>query len=174
MQIESILCKIISHEMGLTTDRVWIQTENRKIPYDDGIYITVGLFLAKPLSNQSRFDRERNIQHQVVTLNGMFQVSVFSRSVAAMERTWEVISSLQSSRAVEMMEKYQFRIHEITWPITNISHVEGGSQLFHYVTTVAVTWANHKETSIDYFDKFSIQGSSEEVSDDWDYKWGNW
>jgi hypothetical protein len=173
MQVESVICQLLRVELGLPQNSVWIASDSRKIPPDDGMYVSVGMLSAQPISNNIRFDWDRNDNEQVVTLNGMFQVDVFSRDTSALERNWEVVAALQSYYASQLMEKYQFRIHEISGPIVNTSTVEGGSQMFRYSITIAVTWAEHKVSHVDYYTKFSISVGNEEKLDEWTVEWGS-
>lgn len=48
---EQILVDILTEEMDMPPNSVWVRDQNRLIPNDDGLYIIIGMVDSKPMSN---------------------------------------------------------------------------------------------------------------------------
>ena len=185
--IEKIIVDIIKHELKLpdnygTTSNgdvipcVIIYGQNIKLFNTNKLQITVKTVSQRVYSNRSEFKDNPNaagetdafIEVQDINESRMMQVDVYSRNNDARERFWEVEMALKSVYAEQQMDLYNFKIGTIA-NAQNISGIDGSSDINRFAITFNVITHQHKETVIDYYDKFSAtyyneQGQFAQVS----------
>ncbi len=166
-----ILCDIIINEMDLPPANVWIADENKVIPNDTQLYVSVGLSDSHPLGVcttmqqvSSNDDPPVITQVEINTVNAreMIQVDIFSRSTLAKIRHWEIIAALQSIYGQQQQELYNFKICRNPVAFANTSSAEGGSFINRYTITFAcLVWYSKQKTLTadgdDYYDTFPFR-----------------
>jgi len=159
-----IIIDIISREMSLGGNDIWIRDQNRKIPNDNGLYAIVGMIDSVPISSNSRvyFDAPDMKEEQSIQLRENIQIDILSRSNDALIRRWEIMAALKSLYAVQQQEKYGFKISRLPNSFINSSAAEGGSQLNRYSLNFAcLVW--YKKVKVlnpdngDYYDDFDTR-----------------
>lgn len=133
------LVKILNAEMDMPANSVWVREQNRKIPNDNGLYISVGFVSAQPNYNVVRMEEIGGVQKQIseVQLLERIQIDIFSNSNDALTRNWEVIAALQSFYSQQIQELYNFKIFRIPSNWLDTSAAEGGSMLKRFTITIA-------------------------------------
>jgi len=162
--VEQIMIEIIKAEMNLDNEQVWIRSQNRKIPPDTKMFITVGVVDVPRVMSSVRYTREDEIdplklwQCQQIVMRENIQIDIFSRDNASIRRNWEVIAALTSYRSEQAQELNNFKIFQTPSAYVNTSAVEGGSTLNRYTIIVPTHAWYYKENPLpnyDYYDEFS-------------------
>lgn len=187
-----ILCDIIASEMGLSNQAVWISDENRMIPKDNGLYVTIGLADSHVLSAVTKMVElpigtpplPQEVEINSVHAREVLQIDIFSRSTAAKTRHWEIIAALQSIYGQQQQELYNFKISRNPMRFLNTSSAEGGSFINRYTLTFACfVWYSKQKTLTadggDYYDKFCFELVDDLTINDtapftWDDPNGTW
>ena len=171
--IEKIFVDIIKHELNLpdnygTTSKgdvipsVVIFSQNIKLFNTDKLQVTVKTVSQRVYSNRSQFKQNPKatgvndlfIEIQDLNESRIMQIDCFSRNNDARERFWEIQMALNSTYAQQQMDKYNFKIGTIA-NANNISGIDGDADINRFSITFNVITHQHKETLIDYYDKFS-------------------
>ncbi len=167
---------ILSKQMDMPANSVWIRDQNRLIPNDNGLYIIVGMISSFPTANVvsmiEKIVDDVPTQYQLSELQTTenIQIDVLSRSNDALTRTWEVIAAIQSFYAQGVQETNNFKIFSIPGTFLNTSSAEGGSQLNRYTIQVrCAVWYRKEEllaaAHADYYDDFSTRVDTAETID---------
>lgn len=172
--IEKILVDIIKHELNLpanygTTSNgdvipsVIIYGQNIKLFNTDKMQITVRTVSQRVWSNRSEFKEVDDAFTEIQDINEsrLMQVDVYSRNNDARERFWEVSMALRSVYAEQQMDLYNFKIGTIT-NSQNTSGLDGGSDINRFTITFNVLTHQHKQKTVDYYDKFTATFNNEQ------------
>lgn len=178
--IEKILVDIIKHELNLpanygTTSNgdvipsVIIYGQNIKLFNTDKMQITVRTVSQRVWSNRSEFITDAAatdpanafIEIQDINERRMMQIDVYSRNNDARERFWEVPMALKSVYAQQQMDLYNFKIGTMT-NSQNTSGLDGGSDINRFTITFNVLTHQHKQKTVDYYDKFTATFNNEQ------------
>jgi len=161
--IEKYIVDILTKEMNLETDHIWIWSQNRKLPDNaKGLYCTVGVINSRVVSAKSIMEDvevEGGSESQEVQEIYEFcdvQIDLMSYDNQARDRRSEIIMALNSFYAQNLMEKEQFRIYEIPHNLVNMSHLFGGSQINVWSVVITCDILTRKKKDTDYYDKFRI------------------
>lgn len=172
--LEKILVDLIKYELDLpdtygktnsgdVIPSVIAYSQNIKLFNTQKLQITVKTVSTKDYSNRVEFKENPNpsedgkdayIETQYLNQSRLMQIDVYSRNNDARERFWEVSTALRSTRAEELQDLYNFKIGTIT-NATNLSGIDGGSDINRYSISFNVIVHYAKERYIDYYDKFS-------------------
>lgn len=162
-----IICGIISEELGLSDQNVWLRDQNRKIPNDNGLYVIVGMISSEVISTSS-YLQNGNPPSEITEVNALerIEIDVLSRSNDALTRNWEIVAALRSIYSAQQQETNNFKITRIPSQFLNISAAEGGSTLNRYALTFsAFVW--YRKTKVlsatggDYYDDFTTRVDDE-------------
>lgn len=171
--VEKILVDLITHELNLpenygkikgdTIPCVIIYSQNIKLFNTDKIQVTIRTVSERVYSNRSQVMDNPNptapdgsdafIEVQDLNVSKMMQIDIYSRNNEARDRYWEVSAALKSNYAQQLQDLYNFKIGTIT-NTTNISGIDGGSDINRFSITFNVLTFNQKTKVIDYYDKF--------------------
>lgn len=167
-----IIIEILVSEMGMSDQRVYIKDQNRVIPPDDEMSISVGMVDAKAMSTKTRLV-ESGVDPDIVVseenyvrMRENIQIDVFSRNTDAITKRWEVIAALNSIKAQQAQEENLFRIFNLPNSFLNTSSVEGGSRLNRF-TLLFPCFVWYKKTKIlqpdgdQYYDEFTTRVDDE-------------
>lgn len=143
-----------------------IRGQNVKLHNTPNLQITVGTLSTNVFANRKEyFQRTETVEQQEITryfekvyLNEQrqMQVDIYSRNNDARNRFWEVQAALNSTYAIQLQDKYQFRISKMSNSF-NTTGLEGGSDLNRFsIRFNCLTW-QEKVTEIDYYNSFRTQ-----------------
>lgn len=169
-----LLVEIITQEMSMPVNSVWLRDQNRMIPNDNGLYIIAGIVGAFTMANETRMKEvpiEDGVEvHQISEIQQQenIQIDIISKSNDAIFRNWEVIAALQSFYSQQIQEKYNFKIFRIPRSFINLSSGEGGSIINRYSITVSAMVWYRKDTILtsplgDYYDDFRTRVDDEKT-----------
>ncbi len=172
--IEKILVDIIKHELELPDNygrtprgdiipTVIIYAQNIKLFNTDKLQIAVRTVSARDYSNRITYidnpepqvsdGSDAFLSVQDINQWRMMQIDVYSRNNEARERFWEISAALTSDYAQQLQELYGFKIGTVT-NSTNISGLDGGSDINRYSVTFTVLTHYQKIKPVNYYDKF--------------------
>lgn len=149
-----IIAEIIKDFLGLAANRVFIYEENINLPKDKDLYIAIQHINSQPYSLTNRqTPTETGFQEEINLLTREeYIINVVSKNNEARTRKEEVILALNSSKSLELQEKYQFNIAKITSSFINISELEGAGILKRYAIKIVIMAHKSKINEIDYYD----------------------
>lgn len=171
MEVEKILVNLITDYMDLPdnygTDKygneipcVCIANQNIKLFNTNHLQITVQTLSNQLYSNRRYYYSETdsdNVEHfyERVSINEQkqMQIDCYSRNNEARERYNEVQMALNSTKAEELQDKYQFKIGIIS-NVSNLSGMDGGSEINRYTIRFNCLVGSEKVKEIDYYDTF--------------------
>lgn len=144
---------------------VTIRSQNIKLYNTPHIQITIGTNSSNVFANRreqfEEITQDSNTQEyitsvyekQLINEQRLMQIDIYSKNNEARERFWEVQACLNSTLAIQLQDKYQFRISKISNSF-NTSGLEGGSDINRYsIRFNCLTW-QEKINKIDYYDSF--------------------
>lgn len=169
-----LIIQILTQEMELPVNSVWLREQNRTIPNDNGLYIAVGMITAQTIASTTEMQTLINpttnqpAQYEVNTVQQReaIQIDVLSSAVNnyALLRNWEVIAALNSFYSKQLQEQQNFKIFRIPQSFIDTSSAEGGSMLQRYTLTImAFVWYRKQKLLGDYFDDFKVQADDEKT-----------
>lgn len=177
--IEKILVELIQASLNLPDNYgkdsqgneipcVTIRNQNIKLYNTPHIQITIGTNSTNVFANRKEYFEETikdpETQEDVTVYNErlmineqrQMQIDIYSKNNEARDRFWEVQACLNSTFAIQLQDKYQFRISKISNSF-NTSGLEGGSDINRFsIRFNCLTW-QEKISSIDYYNSFRTQ-----------------
>lgn len=150
-------CNIIRTELALENDQVYLYNQKFNIPPDERLYIAVGVQSPKVVANRRTYESTIGGLNESQEANCIAELHlvIMSRSTAALDRKEEVVMALQSTYALQMMQKYGFGIGRIPRSFVNLSEVEGAAIPFRFDIVVSLNYSISKTQAITYYDDFS-------------------
>lgn len=169
-----IIIDILNNEMMMPKNSVWLRQQNRTIPNDNGLYISVGMVASQTIGNNTSVELLNNPKtnqpsyYEVNQLNQQegIQVDIFSSTEQnlALFRNWEVVAALNSFYALQQQEANNFKILRIPRSFIDTSSAEGGSMIQRYtITIMALVWYRKQKLLGDYYDDFSVVANDEKT-----------
>lgn len=164
--IEQTICYLIQTYMDLPdnwgTDKngnqipcVVIQGQNIQLYSTPNLQITVSTISNNVFATHNEFTTTETGYQETVYSNEKrtMQVDVYSKNLQALLRYNEVQLALSSTLAEELQDQYNFKIATIS-TAQNVTGLEGGSEINHYIIRFDVLIWHEKTTVIDYYDTF--------------------
>lgn len=157
-----IIADIISHEMNLPPERIFIYNDGRTLPKDNDLYIVLYVNRTPPYGSKTEYVETEAGLVEVQTLNFQqtIMASAVSKSTEARQRAYEVQMAVNSTYAQQMQEKYGCHISRIA-PVQDLSFLETTSRLNRFDTTIIVLSAIEKRQVVDYYDQFPYESQYE-------------
>lgn len=171
MEIEKILVNLITDYMDLPanygTDSagneipcVCIANQNIKLFNTTHLQITVQTLSNQLYSNRRYYfteqdENQQNHFYERVCINEQkqMQIDCYSRNNEARQRYNEVQMALNSTKAEELQDKYQFKIGIIS-NVNNLSGMDGGSEINRFTIRFNCLVGSEKVKEINYYDTF--------------------
>lgn len=190
--IEKILVELIKTSLNLPDNYgfdkdgneipcVTIKSQNIKLYNTEHLQVTIGTTSTNVFANRREYfeesvtdpetHKETTIFKERLMLNEQraMQIDVYSRNNEARERFWEIQACLNSTLAIQLQDKYQFRISKISNSF-NTSGLEGGSDINRYsIRFNCLTW-QEKINEIDYYNSFRTQARDSKIFADFNIK----
>ena len=171
-EIEKIFVELIQTSLNLPdnygTDSqgneipcVTIKSQNVKLYNTENLQITIGTLSSNVFSNRIEYFTKviEEVPHfyerNMLNDQRVMQIDVYSRNNEARQRFWEVQACLNNTLAIQLQDKYQFRISKISNTF-NLSGLDGGSEINRYTIRFnCLSWFT-KETEVDYYSTFRM------------------
>lgn len=164
---EQIIVNILKQELNLDNNAVFVANQNKKIPNDKNLYISVGMVDSQIISNTRGLEKDgltdaKTVQQIQAREN--IQIDLFSADNNALIRRGEILMALNSIYSVQQQELNQFKIFQIPQGFVNTSSAEGGSQINRFTIIIACfVWYKKTNTLTgnDYYDNFDTRVDDE-------------
>lgn len=173
--VEQVIVDILSKQLPLDDQRIWIREQTRSVPNDTGLYVVVGfvnsptvissvtdvIYVPQPDTDPVIYDVKEIGQ---VIMREDIQVDVGSRDNSAVQRHWEIIAALHSIYCQQKQEENYFKIFRLPNSFANTSGPEGGSNLNRFSLVFSVQVMYRKENTLsgyDYYDDFKTRVDDE-------------
>lgn len=157
-----VIADIISHEMGITQDRIFIYNDGRELPKDKDLYIVLSIRARPPYGVKTEYKEINgeyfNIQSMNVAENLIVQV--VSKDHSARLRCYEVQMAMSSDFAIKQMELHGFHISQIS-RVFDASFLESTARLNRYDCHINILTAYEKVTPVEYFEVFDSEATFE-------------
>lgn len=151
MDIDILVCDIITNELGIDEDRVVVYGLDYEAPKDDNLFVVVSTKTLNVLANINKYNKTTDKEDKSVSSFIDINIELTSKNREAYEKKEEAIMALTSTYSIQQQEKYGFRLFRGT--ITDLTFVEGGSSLYRFLISCRATNVKNKSTSVDFFDK---------------------
>ena len=167
---EQIIADILQSEMCLETDQIYLTNEDKMIPNDQRLYISVGMIDSQGIGvNDYCVPTDDGMNEiQTVQTRDNIQIDIFSVSDEALFRRWEVLAALGSIIGEQKQESFSFKIFKIPRNFQNTSESEGGSRVKKFSIVIAVFVWYYKQKVLtspsgDYYDSFGTRVDDEQT-----------
>lgn len=156
MDILKAVCDIIQKGMNLSDDQIWIYNQKIDIPNDKRIYVVVSLKGENVIGNNIQEENEENKLNEIVWSNIITDVGIemFSYNVNALNRRYEILSSMRSTYSVQKQEELNFNISRRPVAFFDSSFFAPSSRLYSYYFMYRVTHIEKFEKEIDFYNNF--------------------
>lgn len=146
------IADIITHEMNIAPERVFLFNDLRKLPTDAGLFVVLDEQDFAPHGAELKYKEVNSDLIEVTTLNvrKKITISLISKNTDARTRQYEPQMALNSTYAQQKQEEYGFHV-STTSAVQNRSFVEETARLSRFDTEVMVTTAFEKTQAVDYY-----------------------
>lgn len=148
-----IIADILSHELNLGADRIFIYNDGRPLPKDDGLYISLCINEMFPYANNNKQKDINNVYKEKISLNYRQKIiaSVVSKDSSARIAAYDASMALNSIYSEQMQEKYGCHIGGVA-RVTDASFLEETARLNRFDVAInVISWAERIK-EIDYYD----------------------
>ena len=163
MDVLKTVCDILQVGMGLEKDQIWIYNQKVDIPNDKRIYVVVSLKSETVIGNNIEAKTESGIYDEVIWSNVVSDVGIelFSYNVNALNRRYDVLSSMRSVYSVQKQEELNFNIGRRPVAFFDSSFLAPSAKLYAFYFMYRITHVENSAKPIDYFDDFSRANMSD-------------
>ncbi len=153
-----LFCEILSREMPLAMDRIWLWDQRIPQPTDSDLYLAVSNPFCRPFANINRMvaandNPESGLSSEqfIVTMDTL-DIDVISRGPAARDRKFDVLLALKSNYAAAQMASNSFGIGFLSMAFRNLSQADGAAIPYRYKVSVNIQYSYSKAlAAVDYF-----------------------
>lgn len=157
MDVLKTVCDILKVGMGLEKDQIWIYNQKVDIPNDKRLYVVVSLKSETVIGNNIEAKTENGIYDETIWSNVVTDVGieVFSYNVNALNRRYEVLSSMRSTYSVQKQEELNCNIGRRPVAFFDSSFMSPSAKLYSFYFMYRITHVENSARPIDYYDDFS-------------------
>lgn len=166
MDVLKTVCDILQVGMSLEKDQIWIYNQKVDIPNDKRIYVVVSLKTETVIGNNIDAKTENGIYDETIWSNVVSDVGIelFSYNVNALNRRYEVLSSMRSVYSVQKQEELNFNIGRRPVAFFDSSFFAPTAKLYSFYFMYRITHVENSARPIDYFDDFSRADMSDKTN----------
>ena len=157
MDVLKTVCDILKVGMNLENDQIWIYNQKVDIPNDKRLYVVVSLKNETVIGNNIEAKTENGIYDETIWSNIVSDIGieVFSYNVNALNRRYEVLSSMRSTYSVQKQEELNFNIGRRPVAFFDTSFMSPAAKLYSFYFEYKITHVENSARPIDYYDDFS-------------------
>ena len=157
MDVLKTVCDILKVGMNLQDDQIWIYNQKVDIPNDKRLYVVVSMKSETVIGNNIE---EKNVyegQDEVVWSNVVSDIGIelFSYNVNALNRRYEVLSSMRSTYSVQKQEELNCNIGRRPVAFFDSSFLAPSARLYSFYFMYRITHVENSARPIDFYDDFS-------------------
>lgn len=150
-----LFCDILSHELNIPRNRVYLWDQKIMQPTDFGLYVAVSVASAKPFGNSSSFRGSDDVSDQFVSMMTTLDLDIISRGPDARDRKEEIILALNSIYSQQQQNTNSFFVGTLSTRFINLSEIDGAAIPYRFRISVNMQYFYQKQTTAPYFDNFS-------------------
>jgi len=157
-----IIADILSHELNLNDDRIFIYNDGRPLPKDNGLYISLCINEIIPFANNNKTGdiNETFSEKQSLNYRQKIIASVISKDNTARIAAYNAVMALNSTYSQQIQEQYACHIAKIAH-VTDASFLEETSRLNRFDVAInVISWAEMTK-EIDYYNTGDTQSRFE-------------
>lgn len=157
MDVLKTVCDILKVGMNLQDDQIWIYNQKVDIPNDKRLYVVVSMKSETVIGNNIE---EKNVyegQDEVVWSNVVSDIGIelFSYNVNALNRRYDVLSSMRSTYSVQKQEELNCNIGRRPVAFFDSSFLAPSARLYSFYFMYRITHVENSARPIDFYDDFS-------------------
>lgn len=157
MDVLKTVCDILKVGMNLQDDQIWIYNQKVDIPNDKRLYVVVSMKSETVIGNNIE---EKNVyegQDEVVWSNVVSDIGIelFSYNVNALNRRYDVLSSMRSTYSVQKQEELNCNIGRRPVAFFDSSFLAPSARLYSFYFMYRITHVENSAKPIDFYDDFS-------------------
>lgn len=156
MDLLKTVCDILKVGMNLDQDQIWLYNQKVDIPNDKRIYVVVSLKKEEVFGNNIQTTDTEGMD-EVIWSNIISDVGIemFSYNTNALNRRYEILSSMRSVYSVQKQEELNFNIGRNPTVFLDSSFMSPTARLYSFYYEYRITHVEHSSRPVEYFDKFS-------------------
>jgi hypothetical protein len=147
-----IIADIISTQLGLADDQVYIYNQKFNVPKDNRMYVAIKLGAQKVFGTSSKYIGTQEMNS--INMQATVTIDVISRSLEALNRKEEIFVSLVSQRSQQIQNQNAFRIAQVASSFVDLSGIEGAAIPFRFNIAFNILYAKRFLVNVEYFDEF--------------------
>lgn len=157
MDVLKTVCDILKVGMNLQDDQVWIYNQKVDIPNDKRLYVVVSLKSETVIGNNIEAKDVSSGQDEVIWSNVVSDIGIelFSYNVNALNRRYEVLSSIRSTYSVQKQEELNCNIGRRPVAFFDSSFLAPSARLYSFYFMYRITHVENSARPIEYYDDFS-------------------
>ena len=158
MDVLKTVCDILKVGMNLQDDQIWIYNQKVDIPNDKRLYVVVSLKSETVIGNNIEEKDVTLGEEEVIWSNVVSDIGIelFSYNVNALNRRYEVLSSMRSTYSIQKQEEFNCNIGRRPIAFFDSSFLAPSARLYSFYFMYRLT---HVESSanreVEYYDDFS-------------------
>lgn len=158
MDVLKTVCDILKVGMNLQDDQIWIYNQKVDIPNDKRLYVVVSLKNETVIGNNIEEKDLTSGEEEVIWSNVVSDIGIelFSYNVNALNRRYEVLSSMRSTYSVQKQEELNCNIGRRPIAFFDSSFLAPSARLYSFYFMYRLT---HVESSanraVEYYYDFS-------------------
>lgn len=148
-----VIADIITHEMNITPNRVFLFNDVRKLPTDAELFVVLDEQDYPPHGSELKYKETLSgdfVEVQTLNVRKRITISLISKNTDARTRQYEPQMALNSTYAQQKQEEYGFHV-STTSVMQNRSFLEATARLTRFDTEVMITTAFEKTQTVDYY-----------------------
>lgn len=158
MDVLKTVCDILKVGMKLDNNQIWIYNQKVDIPNDKRLYVVVSLKKETVIGNNIETKSVQSGEEETVWTNLVSDIGIelFSYNVNALNRRYEVLSSMRSIYSVQKQEELNCNIGRKPTVFFDSSFASPTARIYSFYFEYRITHVEKivsRET--DYFDNFS-------------------
>ena len=157
MDVLKTVCDILKVGMNLQDDQIWIYNQKVDIPNDKRLYVVVSLKTETVIGNNIEEKSIVSGEEEVIWSNIVSDVGIelFSYNVNALNKRYQVLSSMRSTYSIQKQEELNFNIGRRPITFFDSSFFAPSARLYSFYFMYRITHVENSAKPIDYFDDFS-------------------
>lgn len=157
MDVLKTVCDILKVGMNLQDDQIWIYNQKVDIPNDKRLYVVVSMKSETVIGNNIEEKDVTSGQDEVIWSNIVSDIGIelFSYNVNALNRRYDVLSSMRSTYSVQKQEELNCNIGRRPIAFFDSSFLAPSARLYSFYFMYRLTHVENSARPIEYYDDFS-------------------
>ena len=146
-----VIADLLSRELSLGADRIFIYNDGRPLPKDKGMYIVLSINGTEVFRNTSKYLPTTSKESLNQNFKQNIIASVISEDSSARLMASEVVMALSSISSQQLQERYSCHIARIAH-ITDASFLEKTDMLTRMDVSISILSWKQLDKTVDYYE----------------------